>query len=560
MSLLLEWQGVGESDWVLDFRMPVFERLEVRQSDLDGGLSAEPVGLGRLIEYQTSDSDFHSRVLASPRFAVPIRLRPGLTRIDVAYRSHGDGPVHPLWLGLETWRSQQTLADFLNGVYGGMLIPMLAVVVVVVVWGRERRYIAYGALLLATALALLSTQGYAFAYLWPNAPGFNLHVASLAGALMLAANAWYACDFFQLRTTAPRLYQAHLGLMLGLLLTLLWTPVADEVLAVVVVSAFYGVLAIVTAIRGVRLGLPSAGLHLAGVLSFVLFYLVLFLVAIFVINPWPRFDPFNLVKIGYLFDALFFCAAQVQRVLRQRARQAEQQRRLLEDAQALVEAETGKRLALARAERQNLILAGAGHDLSQPLASLRFAIEALREQSSLQPVTAQLDRTVDYAQSLLRDMLQQSREAHRSFNEPLVLGELFAQVAAAHTPAARAKGLTLGWLDSVREVNASQLLLSRILNNLVGNAVRYTSSGRVFIGVRRRAGGLELQVLDTGPGLPVQQMAVLQQPFQQGGQAAAEGYGLGLFIVRTLCEQCGYRFRVASEAGRGTTFGVWIPA
>ncbi|WP_141291857.1 sensor histidine kinase, partial [Ideonella azotifigens] len=60
-------------------------------------------------------------------------------------------------------------------------------------------------------------------------------------------------------------------------------------------------------------------------------------------------------------------------------------------------------------------------------------------------------------------------------------------------------------------------------------------------------------------GLRPDQLQLLQQPFQQGTAAAAEGHGLGLFIVRTLCEQSGFRLRVASRVGRGSAFCVWVP-
>ena len=92
----------------------------------------------------------------------------------------------------------------------------------------------------------------------------------------------------------------------------------------------------------------------------------------------------------------------------------------------------------------------------------------------------------------------------------------------------------------------------------MGNALRYTPRGRVLMGVRRRAGGVELQVLDTGPGLLPNQIQRLQQPYEQGAQAR-EGHGLGLFIVKSLCEQSGYHFRVRSQLQRGSCFSVFIP-
>ena len=90
---------------------------------------------------------------------------------------------------------------------------------------------------------------------------------------------------------------------------------------------------------------------------------------------------------------------------------------------------------------------------------------------------------------------------------------------------------------------------------VLGRAAR----GRVVLGVRRRGGGVELQVLDTGPGLAAAQVETLLRPFEQGRTGAAEGFGLGLFIVRSLCEQAGWALRIRSRVGRGSCFAVWIP-
>ncbi|NJM43395.1 MAG: sensor histidine kinase [Brachymonas sp.] len=63
---------------------------------------------------------------------------------------------------------------------------------------------------------------------------------------------------------------------------------------------------------------------------------------------------------------------------------------------------------------------------------------------------------------------------------------------------------------------------------------------------------------DSGPGLLPAQVRRLMRPFQQG-QASQQGYGLGLFIVKSLCEQCAYEFRVQSKIDRGSCFSVLIP-
>jgi signal transduction histidine kinase len=238
----------------------------------------------------------------------------------------------------------------------------------------------------------------------------------------------------------------------------------------------------------------------------------------------------------------------------------------LEDAQALLHTTQALQQAQAEVSVNRLLLASTSHDLAQPLAALRMTLGALRSQAQLAPAHfQQLDEVLLHAQTLLRGVLDEARSQHRQAqaDESVMLGELLAQVAQRHQASAQAKGLRLSWVDSAQELRAPALVLHRLLDNLVSNAVRYTQRGRIVLGLRLRPGALELQVLDTGLGLSAQQIAALQQPFQptdaQAAQGHGLGYGLGLYIVRSLCHECGYVLSVRSVLGRGSCFAVRIP-
>jgi signal transduction histidine kinase len=104
--------------------------------------------------------------------------------------------------------------------------------------------------------------------------------------------------------------------------------------------------------------------------------------------------------------------------------------------------------------------------------------------------------------------------------------------------------------------------LKRILINLVGNAVKFTESGSFRVGViADPATGrpLRLDVVDTGIGIPADQLEVIFEAFEQGDPSTRrrhEGTGLGLAISRALCEVLGYRLTVVSEVGRGSAFSI----
>src|SRR5690606_13519452 len=113
------------------------------------------------------------------------------------------------------------------------------------------------------------------------------------------------------------------------------------------------------------------------------------------------------------------------------------------------------------------------------------------------------------------------------------LSLLLAQLTDEFMPFAAEKGLRLTILPCALAVESDPAYLRRILQNLIGNALRYTSQGRVLVGVRRLKGAVRVEVHDTGPGIaPEDQQAVFREFHRIGGSAsAAAGMGLGLAIV-----------------------------
>jgi CheY-like chemotaxis protein len=103
-------------------------------------------------------------------------------------------------------------------------------------------------------------------------------------------------------------------------------------------------------------------------------------------------------------------------------------------------------------------------------------------------------------------------------------------------------------------------MLDRILRNLVSNAIHCTVSGRVLLGVRRRGYLLSIQVLDTGPGIPGDQVEAIFEEFHRlDGERREHGLGLGLAIVRRVAALLGHPIGVDSTPGKGSLFSVDVP-
>jgi signal transduction histidine kinase len=246
---------------------------------------------------------------------------------------------------------------------------------------------------------------------------------------------------------------------------------------------------------------------------------------------------------------------------------------LHEEVAARTRLATELRDAKAEAERANIakskFLAAASHDLRQPVQSLFWFFAALELQVRNDKVRAILDgmeQSLSGLRLLLDALLDASRlDAGIVVPEPreVPLGEVLTRLETELRPAAAAQGLRLRAVDSSLAVHTDPVLLERILRNFLHNALRYTTQGGVVIGCRRQGGMVRVEVVDTGPGIPVDMREAVFEEFVQLGNPErdrAKGLGLGLAIVRRLAALLGCRVGVRSAEGRGSCFYVELPA
>jgi Na+/proline symporter/signal transduction histidine kinase len=228
------------------------------------------------------------------------------------------------------------------------------------------------------------------------------------------------------------------------------------------------------------------------------------------------------------------------------------------------------------AEEANLgktrFLAAASHDLLQPLNAARLYVSSLIERqaqtAAQDPAGSELARKVDASlmsvEELLGTLLDISRldaGALTPERHHFALGELLDALKVEFAPLAERKGLDLRIVQTALAVESDRRLLHRLLQNLLSNAIRYTSQGKVLMGARRRGDHLVIQVLDTGSGIPPEKHAFMFQEFQRfsRGPGIEHGLGLGLSIVDRIGRMLGHPVTFRSEPGRGTMFAVQVP-
>jgi signal transduction histidine kinase/CheY-like chemotaxis protein len=214
-------------------------------------------------------------------------------------------------------------------------------------------------------------------------------------------------------------------------------------------------------------------------------------------------------------------------------------------------------------------LAAASHDLLQPVNAARLSISALADLDvtpEARAIAGQVERGLQTIEDLIKTLLDISKldaGIVRPQLQPVFLPDLLAELAESFKPFAERKGLRLSVRCPDLTVTSDGVLLQRILQNLVSNAVRYTSAGGIVLAARRRAGGVRVEVTDTGCGISAEERDLVFEEFFRGGARTATGdepgLGLGLSIVQRMAQALDHPLSLASRPGHGTRVALSLP-
>jgi len=215
-------------------------------------------------------------------------------------------------------------------------------------------------------------------------------------------------------------------------------------------------------------------------------------------------------------------------------------------------------------------LAAASHDLRQPIHAMRLFQETL----SSTPLSDEQRRITDYLSlstrnlgEILNALLDVSRldgGVMKPHPEVISAYDLLRNIEAEFAPLALAKGLRFKFYFPSHELRlfTDAKLLYSLLRNLTDNAIKYTHSGGVLIGFRRRRGSALIQVWDTGIGIAPDHLGTIFDEYFQVGNPQrdrTQGLGLGLAIVKRVASLLGSQISCHSRLGKGSTFEVSVP-
>lgn len=231
-------------------------------------------------------------------------------------------------------------------------------------------------------------------------------------------------------------------------------------------------------------------------------------------------------------------------------------------------AEAARREAEAANRAKSTFLASASHDLRQPIHATGLFLALLRKTrltSDQQAMAGNAADALNASSQMLDALLDFSRvEAGVVVPQPktFAFDDLVRQLETEMGPLADEKQIVFRVHETGLRVHADQALVRIILLNLMSNAIRYTASGGVLVGGRRRGDRLVAEVWDTGIGIAPDKLELIFEEFAQIGNPERDrikGLGLGLAIARRMARLMGSDIEVMSMPGRGSVFRFAVP-
>jgi signal transduction histidine kinase len=430
---------------------------------------------------------------------------------------------------------------------------------------HSRLVLFYAALFLQYVFFMAIIEGYAFKYFWPDWPQWNI-ASGLVVSLVLVASGFLLSSIaienirfykvFRLCCMSLSLFclallliipfsgNAFLMLLIQILMTLMFISQGYCIYSWLAYSskrnqlAFYAALIMIAVMfYAFTVFLNSAVLAEWMVVSFNRFvYLFISLITL---------GTFSIHLAGLRRDH----EKSLQNELENAKRDAELNRALFESEQRYSEAR-------ALANKRQMQLAAASHDIRQPLMSLRSTIDVLSKEQNPSSRT-QLHNAFQYIEELCNHYLTETRPETENKTEVYSVSLITDTISKMFRQEAIDKGLELHVVSSSVELSCPPMPLIRVVSNFVSNAIKHCNEGKIVVGCRRSPGQLRIDVYDNGPGINAQELDILQQPYQKGEHS--QGEGLGLAITKELADSMGWSISMESNVGKGSRFSVMIP-
>jgi signal transduction histidine kinase len=230
--------------------------------------------------------------------------------------------------------------------------------------------------------------------------------------------------------------------------------------------------------------------------------------------------------------------------------------------QAALDTERQREADLLR--NKTVFLEAVGHDLFQLVHGMGLQVRELRQGRAVSTITQELQRALDALYrylSTIRDTVRVDTGTYICESFELPVQSVLERVVAEHQAMAADSGLDLRCRKSSRWIRSDPALIHSIISNFVSNAIRYTRSGRIVLGVRGSGNELRVEVWDSGIGIcETELLSIFRDFYQVPGTRKAGAMGMGLPLVLRIARLLGATVRVRSAVGKGSCFAVSLPA
>jgi len=532
-----------------------------------------------ILESHSPLTNFTDRSIDFPELATALQIAP--EEIVTLYIVYSSGGASNISLSLETIQSftknsmKKTSKNFIS--YGMMLIVIATSFLSLVIL-RKRVFLSYFLYVVVILLFLMHSDGVTFQYFWPHAPRFNNYFSIIIGLAFSIVPYDFARVFLRTKIYHPRLDKFMRFMIIATPVIII--PAAfiepQQVKRVLMLLAtfsiltgtFAGVLASFKRFKEVRFYVMAwfFGAGSAAVMS----------LRHFTESTIGQHIELDSIRIAIIVDAIMMglgVADRYSQHLKDRRKADEknltQAQQNLQLNDRLYDLEEQYRLATELVQTRDAELKNTVHDLRQPLHALRLNVENLRRHSDSENIdTHDVDATFSYLENLIASHLQSSVSAESpvdttvtSPDTALSLSAILSSIHEMFEADAVAKGLEFRFVDTRHTCDLEPLVLMRIVTNIISNAIKYTTHGKILMGVRSTAEALRIEVHDTGSGLTAEEFSTVKTRSVRLQNTAKhiEGQGLGLNIAHKLAEAHGLDLFLLPGRANGTSIIIKIP-
>ncbi len=511
----------------------------------------------------TEKDSFSKRQIPSVFLATDVRLGARETiDIYVAYRSHSTTYL-PLVIGKPTATNALYAQEHnLNLIMNGALLAMIIFALLMTPIISARLSISFAAYIVAGILYVMNADGYTFQYILPNHPSYNDPANLVSMLLMSFFGLSFSRVLFNFKQNSLRFDRLILTYILLVFIFILLALALFKVKELMIVAyslvPLGSLLQVVAGIVAHRKGLIGAVPYLFGSLM-VLSSMVYATVAHVVPGHFDLDHTLDYGHFALLCECIAFAAAMTLRLVGMRderdralSSQLSAAREQVRLSEALQHSQKEYIKSRQTSDLQRIQIESVSHDLQQPLASLRLALDHI--QHGDEKAAQQMQGAFDYIESLATEQLTGSDDSinvpPNSNFERFPINAVLDNVVEMFSNEAEQKNLELRYRKNTQFIKSDPVKLMRAVSNLVANAINNTQVGGVLLACRTRKGKLCIEVWDAGVGMSEDQLSTLKQRGEKGTDSS--GSGLGLSIVQEISNELDLEFEFLSRSSKGS--------